>query len=145
VRNARGRHCVGLERERGFVTSRASVALTTLSQSGLIGQKIRDWSCYGINSVKGLRPLNTAVGECIRGHSIEGDLLLIETDTLIVKVDFARTGSVRTYPQLDCWKPTLASRPPTARLITDGGSGVDFIEPGKTKRITFTIDDRSAN
>lgn len=51
----------------------------------------------------------------------------------------ARTGIVVALQKALAWKASEKSPMPTARVLFSDGSALDFKEPAKTKRITFTI------
>lgn len=95
----------------------------------------------GINALKTVAPPPSAViGESVIGAAFDGvGRLHITCGQLMIEVDFARTGGIEVATTLAQWRPEGKTIPPTGRLLLVDGSGVDFKEPGRTKRITFAI------
>jgi hypothetical protein len=100
---------------------------------------ILTWDCYAVNGVKTLIGLDVTHGDRIVSVSSSGAAVEIVCDRHIITVDLARTGRVIAHAHVQRWQHVPNRRPPTARLILSDGRGVDFVEPAKTKRITFTV------
>ncbi len=109
----------------------------------LAGKQVAALQVYGVNSLKTLDPpLADLAGDVIAGvqpGSGDGRRLDLILDRHVVKVDLARTGVAVFLPSAQPWTPSGRSNPPTGRLILTDGSGVDFKEPARTKRITFSV------
>lgn len=108
----------------------------------VVGRTVLSLSVHGINALKTLEPSLTAVaGERVIG--VEADdrqHVLLRLQTIEVLINLERTGALEWLPSSTTWAPTAqATQPPTLRLLLDDGSGVDFKEPGRTKRITVSL------
>lgn len=106
------------------------------------GKRLADFQIYGINSLKTLLPApHQVVGEQVVELAVNPDLrqLTIISDTHTVDVDLARTGTISFLEKIGPWRVSDGGAMPTARMIFDDGSGIDFREPAKTKRITFVV------
>lgn len=112
---------------------------TKLIREELLGEEIASWECHSVNGTKSILQLSALKGEMLTGVDDEGGLLRLTTHRYVVSIDLARTGRVVLQRQLEPWVPSPSKRPPTARLVLASGRGVDFVEPGKTKRIAFTV------
>lgn len=110
-------------------------------ESGVVGKEIVLLEILGINALKTVAPAPSAVaGESVVGLRFDGGgRLQLECRQLMIEVDFARTGGIEVSKSLSPWRPEGTRIPPTGRLLLVDGSGVDFKEPGRTKRITFAI------
>jgi hypothetical protein len=106
------------------------------------GRKIASFRVYGVNSLKTLDPpIDDLVGDEVV------DLVPQEGTSRVemicrdhnVDIDLARTGRLTTLPDAGPWSPSNGGPMPTARVIFDDGSGLDFREPAKTKRIAFSL------
>jgi len=105
-----------------------------------VGRAVRDLTVLAINALKTLDPpLSALVDRRIIGVEIDDqDRLVIHLDDLDLTVNLERTGRLAWTDSCAPWTPRDGARP-TARLLLDDGSGIDFKEPAKTKRIAFTI------
>jgi hypothetical protein len=56
-----------------------------------------------------------------------------------IRVDLQRTGRVTWLKGANAWELSSGVPLPTVRLLLDDGSGLDFTEPAKTKRITVSL------
>lgn len=110
-------------------------------ETSVVGRTIERLEIFGVNALKTLTPLpSAATGATVVsvGYSEDGRLHLT-CEQLAIEVDFARTGGIEVSPSLEAWRAEGRSIPPTGRLLLVDGSGVDFKEPGRTKRITFAL------
>jgi hypothetical protein len=106
----------------------------------LEGQEIAGLQVLGINSLKSLSPMPDAlVGEVIAGSSVDGRTFTIRTSKFEAAIDLQRTGRLVWLSAPEPYAPTAGLARPTARLLLAGGSGMDLMEPAKTKRITVTL------
>lgn len=128
----------------GAITPPDAQALLTQ----LAGKQVAALQIYGVNSLKTLDPsLADLTEDVIVGVQPGGDgrCLDLILDRHVVEVDLARTGVAVFLPSAQPWTPSGRSQPPTGRLILTDGSGVDFKEPARTKRITFSVRRRESS
>lgn len=112
-----------------------------LLEAAVVDRTVDRLEIFGVNSLKTLTPApSAAAGAMVLSVSYtdDGRLNLI-CDRLAIEVDLARTGGIEVSELLEPWRSNGRSIPPTGRLLLAGGSGVDFKEPGRTKRITFAL------
>jgi len=65
-------------------------------------------------------------------------VLSIAVGDFTVEVDLQRAGVVTWVPNLAVW--SIGQSPmPTVQMLIEDGSGVNFVEPAKTKRITVRV------
>lgn len=105
----------------------------------LVGQSVKEFQVFGTNSLKSVLPTpRDLLGSRITSVSADGRVLTITLGGISAAVDLQRTGRL---VWLEAAAPARVGQPslPTVRLILDSGSGMDFIEPAKTKRITVTL------
>lgn len=110
------------------------------------GKKIGSFQVYGINSLKTLDPpLDALIGEEVVDLLAQSDGRRVELvcHDHTIEIDLARTGRLAVVGEARAWSPTDGGPMPTGRLIFDDGTGLDFKEPAKTKRITFAVRRRS--
>jgi hypothetical protein len=96
----------------------------------------------GINSLKSLQPpLESMTDQRITGLALDEGTRKIKLvlEQHIILVDMARTGIVVTLNKSLAWQASDRTPMPTARVLFSDGSALDFKEPAKTKRISFTI------
>lgn len=106
----------------------------------LIGRSIRELQVLGVNSLKTVTPsADELVGEQVRSARCEERVITISTAAYEIRVDLQRTGRVTWLKSADTWQLSSAVPLPTVRLLLDDGAGLDFTEPGKTKRITVSL------
>jgi hypothetical protein len=108
----------------------------------VVGKRFADFQIYGVNSLKTLRPAPVEViGQQVLDLTVNTELrkLAITSDRCTVDVDLARTGTIVFLEQAAAWRMSEGGSMPTARMIFDDGTGIDFREPAKTKRIAFTL------
>ncbi|MEV4630463.1 hypothetical protein AB0J90_29785 [Micromonospora sp. NPDC049523] len=106
------------------------------------GKKIGSFRVYGINSLKTLDPpLDALVGDQVVDLLAKDDVRRVELVCLdhIIDIDLARTGRLTALGEAGAWSPAGGGSMPTGRLIFDDGTGLDFKEPAKTKRVTFAV------
>lgn len=112
-----------------------------LLETLVVDRTVERLEIFGVNSLKTVTPApSAAAGAMVLSVSYthEGRLNLI-CDRLVIEVDLARTGGIEVSESLEPWRADGRSIPPTGRLLLAGGGGVDFKEPGRTKRITFAL------
>jgi hypothetical protein len=106
----------------------------------LVGRSIRQLQVLGVNSLKTLTPpADALVGERVRGARCEDRVIGISTAAFEIRIDLQRTGRVTWLKSADAWRLSSGVPLPSARLLLDDGTGLDFTEPAKTKRITVTL------
>jgi hypothetical protein len=107
----------------------------TLIHDEVIGRRIVKFEIFGINSLKTVAPEPSALaGEAILSASFDAQgRLHIQLQNARLEVDLARTGG------LDFGSNDDGGTRPTARVSFADGTRLDFREPAKTKRITFSL------
>jgi hypothetical protein len=111
----------------------------------LIGRSIRQMQVLGVNSLKTVTPSATElVGEHVRSARCEERVIAILTAAYEIRIDLQRTGRVTWLKGADAWQLSSGMPFPTVRLLLDDGTGLDFTEPAKTKRITVSLMPKSA-
>ena len=111
----------------------------------LIGRSIRQLQVLGVNSLKTVSPSAAElVGEQVRSARCEERVIAISTSAYEIRIDLQRTGRVTWLKGADAWQLSSGVPLPTVRLLLDDGTGLDFTEPGKTKRITVSLRAESA-
>jgi hypothetical protein len=108
----------------------------------LVGKEVSALHIYGINSLKSVDPRpDQLTGDVIR--DIRGAMddrgLEISLGRHTIAIDLARTGTIVLLSKAQPWTASRGSGPPTACLILTDGTGIEFKEPARTKRITFSI------
>ena len=105
----------------------------------LVGESVAEFQVLGVNSLKSVRPSpDDLAGARITGVSAAERILTLRIGAFITSVDLQRTGRVQWLVTAEPARIGHTSLP-TARLILQSGSGLDFTEPAKTKRISVTI------
>jgi hypothetical protein len=106
----------------------------------LIGRSIRQLQVLGVNSLKTVTPSAAdLVGEQVRSARCEERVITISTAAYEIRVDLQRTGRVTRLKSVDAWQLSSGVPLPTVRLLLDDGTGLDFAEPAKTKRVTVSL------
>ena len=106
----------------------------------LVGASVRALQVIGINTLKTVEPPPDAVvGRTVVAVRAYGRQVAISTDQHHLLIDLARTGQITPLEVAGLWRPGDRGAAPTIRLLVDDGSGLDFAEPAKTKRITLSI------
>jgi len=111
----------------------------------IVGKEVSSLHVYGINSLKSIAPAPADLaGKVATGvsASADGRQIEIQVDGATITIDLARAGTATPLTDAQPWMPSGRATPPTARLIFADGSGMDFKEPARTKRITLTIRER---
>lgn len=111
-------------------------------RGSITSKQIASMQVLGINSLKSLQPSpESMAGQVITDLSLDESTRKIEIilDQHIILVDMARTGTVVALERSLAWQASEKSPTPTARILFTDGSALDFREPAKTKRISFTI------
>ena len=102
----------------------------------LVGRSIRQLQVLGVNSLKTISPsADELVGEHVRSAHCEERVIAISTTAYEIRVDLQRTGRVTWLQSAEAWQLSSGVPLPTVRLLLDDGSGLDFTEPAKTKRV----------
>lgn len=96
---------------------------------------------FGANSLKTVTGPSHLSDQVVAKATAVGDRLVLELSQSRVSIDLQRTGLLSFASKANRWRPEPGKRPPTARLVFTDGSGLDFIEPAKTKRIGIWIED----
>ncbi|MFE2391172.1 MULTISPECIES: hypothetical protein [Streptomyces] len=111
----------------------------------LTGQKIAALQVLGINSLKTLSPpLEALAGEVVTAADVVDRTLRVDTTSHVISFDLQRTGRVVLLESAEPYRFVAGANRPTVRLLMVDGTGLDLIEPAKTKRITVTITTRPA-
>jgi hypothetical protein len=111
----------------------------------LTGQKIAALQVLGINSLKTLSPpLEALAGEVVTAADVVDRTLRVDTTSHVISFDLQRTGRVVPLESAEPYRFVAGANRPTVRLLMVDGTGLDLIEPAKTKRITVTITTRPA-
>ncbi|MFD8253396.1 hypothetical protein [Streptomyces werraensis] len=111
----------------------------------LTGQKIAALQVLGINSLKTLSPrLEALAGEVVTAADVVDRTLRVDTTSHVISFDLQRTGRVVLLESAEPYRFVAGANRPTVRLLMMDGTGLDLIEPAKTKRITVTITTRPA-
>ncbi|WP_108933339.1 hypothetical protein [Streptomyces ardesiacus] len=111
----------------------------------LTGQKIAALQVLGINSLKTLSPpLEALAGEVVTAADVVDRTLRVDTTSHVISFDLQRTGRVILLESAEPYRFVAGANRPTVRLLMVDGTGLDLIEPAKTKRITVTITTRPA-
>ncbi|MGW9068112.1 hypothetical protein ACWGQT_01520 [Streptomyces yangpuensis] len=106
----------------------------------LKGRTITALQVLGINSLKSASPPPEALaGEVVSAVEIVERTININTAGHLITFDLQRTGRVVLHEAAEPFRLAAGTTRPTVRLLMDDGSGLDLIEPAKTKRITATI------
>jgi hypothetical protein len=106
----------------------------------LIGRSIRQLQVLGVNSLKTVLPsADDLIGEHVRSARCQERVVAISTTAYEIRVDLQRTGRVTWLENADAWKLSSGTPLPTIRLLLDDGSGLDFTEPAKTKRVAVSL------
>lgn len=106
----------------------------------LVGRSIRQLQVLGVNSLKTVSPsVNELVGEYVRSASCEERVIAISTTACEIRVDLQRIGRVTWLENADAWQLSSGVPLPTVRLLLDDGSGLDFTESAKTKRVAVSL------
>jgi len=106
----------------------------------LVGRSIRQLQVLGVNSLKTITPSADALaGERVRSACCEERIIVISTTAYEVRIDLQRTGRVTWLKSADVWQVSSGVSLPSVRLLLDDGSGLDFAEPARTKRISVSL------
>ena len=119
--------------------------INDLLAAQLVGRSIRQLQVLGINSLKTISPsAEELVGEQVHGARCEERIIGISTTGYEIRVDLQRTGRVTWLQKAVAWQMSSGVPLPTVRLLLDNGSGLDFTEPAKTKRVAVSLAPRPA-
>jgi hypothetical protein len=111
----------------------------------LVGRSIGQMQVLGVNSLKTITPsVDALAGEKVHSARSEDRIIVISTAGYKVSIDLQRTGRVTWLKSAQPWQLSSGTPLPTVRLLLDDGSGLDFAEPAKTKRIAVTMVSRPA-
>lgn len=105
----------------------------------LVGDEVAELQVTGVNSLKSVTPSpSDLVGLEVTRVAVAERIVTIEMETYTATVDLQRVGRLKW---LDVAERAQVGRAalPTLRLLLRSGAGLDFSEPGKTKRISVTI------
>lgn len=104
------------------------------------GQSVVALQVLGINSLKSIDPPpDSLVGVMISTSTVSERTLCLVVGAFEVRIDLQRTGKVVWLDSVEPYQQKVGAARPTARLVLQGGNGIDFTEPSKTKRITVSI------
>lgn len=106
----------------------------------LVGRSIRQLQVLGINSLKTVMPSPDAlVGEMVGSARCEERIIVVSAGAYEIRIDLQRTGRVTWLESAAAWRMSSGMPVPTVRVLLDDGSGLDFTEPAKTKRVTVSL------
>src|SRR5579859_727277 len=106
----------------------------------LVGRSIRQLQVLGVNSLKTVSPsVDELVGEQVRSARCEERVIAISTTACEIRVDLQRIERVTWMEKADAWQLSSGVPLPTVRLLLDDGSGLDFTESAKTKRVAVSL------
>lgn len=106
----------------------------------LVGRFIGQVQVLGVNSLKTITPPADALaGEQVHSAHSEERIIVIATTAYEIRIDLQRTGRVAWLKSAQPWRVSSGTPLPTVRLLLDDGSGLDFTEPAKTKRVTVSL------
>lgn len=134
----------GLVRNDSLVTAvQTSDEIQAILQR-LHGREIASLQVLGINSLKSLSPMpDAAAGEVVSECESVDRVVTVRTSNLSITFDLQRTGRLVWHQSAEPYRLTAGASRPTVRLLLTDGTGLDLIEPAKTKRITVTIESTS--
>ncbi|WP_147376327.1 hypothetical protein [Micromonospora radicis] len=113
-----------------------------MAREWVAGKKIESFRVYGVNSLKTLAPsLDDLVGDQIVDLVAQDDARRVDVVCRdhVIAVDLERTGKLAALREAAAWSPAAGTPMPTGRMTFEDGTGLDFREPAKTKRITFAV------
>lgn len=118
-----------------MVLRRTHEEILRLIDDDVIGRMIATFEVFGVNSLKTVSPPPGALaGDVIDAAAFDGDgRLQLTLQRARVEIDLARTGG------LEFGVGDADGARPTGRVSFVDGSRLDFKEPAKTKRITFSV------
>ena len=130
-----------MRRHNGLVPSVQSPReIDELLAGQLAGKSIRQLQVLGINSLKTLTPAaDVLVGEQVRTARCQERVITISTAAYEIRIDLQRVGRVKWLKSADAWDRSSGLSFPSVRLLLDDGSGLDFTESAKTKRVTVSL------
>jgi formamidopyrimidine-DNA glycosylase len=116
---------------------RASEAVAML-QEHCAGLTLARVLVHGINALKTVDPpLSAITGASLDAAAAKGDATVeILAGRYVLTVDLQRTGRLKLEDPGRAWSPGEPSMP-TVQLVFHDGLVVNFVEPGKTKRVTL--------
>jgi hypothetical protein len=122
--------------------SRASDAVAVL-QERCAGRTLAKVLAHGINTLKTAEPPLAAIkGVSLDAAAVSGDATVeLAAGPFVLRIDLQRTGRLKLDGSGREWTPGERSMP-TIQLVFDDGVVANFVEPGKTKRITLRASTR---
>ena len=122
---------------RRMTDSRASDAVAVL-QERCAGRTLAKVLAHGINTLKTVDPPLAAItAVSVDTAAVRGDATVeIAAGPFVLRVDLQRTGRLKLDDSGREWTSGEPSMP-TIQLVFDDGLVANFVEPGKTKRITL--------
>lgn len=103
------------------------------------GRSVARFQVFGINSMKTLPDPAELSNQTLRNARVKGGLLVVAFDRNCIEVDLQRTGVMNWLDEEFDPSGAQTARRPTGRLTFSGSGVVEFVEPAKTKRISFWI------
>lgn len=105
----------------------------------IVGHAISAFEVFGVNSLKTVTPRPSALeGEVVASAAFDNaGCLHLSLQRTRLEIDLARTGGVEVFSGVT--DSTSRGPRPTARISLSDGTSLEFKEPAKTKRITFTL------
>ncbi|MEU8015986.1 hypothetical protein AB0B74_08470 [Micromonospora parva] len=113
-----------------------------MAREWVAGKKIESFRVHGVNSLKTLVPsLDDLVGDQVVDLVAQDDARRVDMvcRNHVITIDLERAGRMAALREGAAWSPTAGTSMPTGRMTFEDGTGLDFREPAKTKRITFAV------
>lgn len=118
------------------MAARDFTRIRELLETNALGRRVRSFEVHGINSLKTVHPPPAALADQrVVSIAVEEPCVEIVCDSIRVRVDLARTGTIEVMPS-DAAE-TRSSL--TGHLSLEDQTAIVFREPARTKRITFTL------
>lgn len=106
----------------------------------LRGGEVAALQVLGINSLKSISPApETVTGEVISGSNVTERIVTVRTTNVTITFDLQRTGRLVWLESAEQYRSIAGVSRPTVRLLLSDGSGLDMVEPAKTKRIAVAL------
>lgn len=119
---------------------RAPEDIVQLLQDRVVGKTVRDLEVHGINSLKSVNPTpgDLAGQEVLAAALVAQTQVEMRLSSAVALIDLQRAATAEYRPKLMPWTFQQGSQP-TLRLLLADGSGLDFRESSRTKRITLLL------
>lgn len=106
----------------------------------LRGREVAALQVLGINSLKSISPApETVTGEVISGSDVTERIVTVRSTNVTITIDLQRTGRVVWLESAEPYRSIAGVSRPTVRLLLSDGTGLDMVEPARTKRIAVAL------